>query len=280
MVLLAWSQPTGNRRAAEIHTVAGHHLLSVPTDSASPRSIYYEVCNTSGGKSAFHWKGAGFGVDAFYQLPPRLCARKEVHSDSEYDVRGEEIVFQGGKTGTIRTWVPCAILAGRLDTCKGGALGAAVRMASRLALFASRPDGDFVEMETITIQLDLQANAPRGRLLIRTSKGIEQVLVAFPSAEASVEELRRIFADSPTITIETFAYFKKVRELTPSLLARDIPDNSPVLSIGKSAGGALDQSLEFGDVAKLGLLATLLVERDRQVVARNDVAVPRTAKPK
>lgn len=260
---------------AEIHTVNNHHVLSAPTHNGTLELVFYEVCNDSKAPSAFRWKGPGFGVDATNQLPARLCARKHVYGAEPYTVRPEEIVFQGGGGPTrVPTWVPCTSPLTGVDTCKGGMLSAASRALAALDLLTSSPDGKFVALETVTILLDRDPKGKGGRLLVRTSDGFERVLVAFPNSAAGIDEMRKLFADNAEIQIETFSYFKDVGKLTSDLLASDIPDRSPVISIPKPKESRHERTLNVADVSRIGRLAVMLLERQGRLAVRNDLAVP------
>jgi hypothetical protein len=260
---------------AEIHTLNDHHVLSAPTESGQLQLVYYEVCNASKTTSAFRWTGAGFGVDATNQLPPGLCARKRVYGSGPYIVRPEDIVFQGGGgPAGVPTWVPCLSPLTGVDTCKGGLRSVASRALASLDLLTASPDGKFVAMETVTIQLDRDATGKGGRLLVRTSDGFEHVLVAFPNGKAGVDELRKLFADNADIEIQTFNYFKDVRKLTSELLASELPGSSPVLSIPKPKEGGYERTLNVADVSQIGRIAVMLLERQGRLAVRNELSIP------
>jgi hypothetical protein len=273
MLIVALFVAALTQQPAEIHSINDHHVLSAPTRSGSLELVYYEVCNASQSRSGFRWKGAGFGVDSTNLLPPLLCARKRVYGAEPYTVRPEEIAFQGRGAARVATWVPCVSPLTGVDTCKGGMAGAASRALAGLDLMTESPDGGFVHMETVTIQLDRLPGGKRGRLVVRTSDGFEQVLVAFPNAASGAEELRSLFADNQEIEVQTFNYFKDLRKLTSELLASDIPGSSPVISISKPKEGGYDRVLNVGDVSRVGRLAVMLLERKGKLAVRNDLAI-------
>ena len=256
--------------SAKIARVNDHRLLSDSTRSGSADVLYYEVCNHSKGRSAFVWKGAGFGVDARSQLPTGFCAHKRVFAAQPHGLTPKEISFQGGSGGKVDTWMP-----GRQG------LRGITATLDFLNFFTDNPD-DVVQMETMTLTLTIDPNTGGGTLVLRTSEGVQQLLVAFPSSNATVNELKSLFGANPRIEISTFEYFRSQQKLTPGLLSEGISDKSPVISVCRDpTTGTVNETLKFGDVGRIGELAAMLaIDKDNRLVARNDVAPPAPAAPR
>jgi len=278
-LLICWiwvsfpTKPIGAQEAAEIHETNDHRLLSVPTTSGSYKLLYYEICNYSDHRSAFHWKGPGFGVDARNQLPQKFCARKKIYEADARVVRPSEVVFQGGVSDKVLTWVPCrALPVGDGDSCGNDFAGKIYSWFTRLEMFTSGPDGQLVEVETISISMNKNREATGGTISVRSSAGVEHVLVAFPEASTDIDDLQKLLDSDDGVKLETFSYFKDVRKLSADLLGRDIPETSPVISVQNlKPGTGYDSTLHFQDVSRLGRLIAVLAEKRGKVVARTDL---------
>ena len=258
----------------EIHEANHHRFLSAPTENGRLNLISYYVCNDAQSPSHLHWKGAGFGVAGRLELPRSLCAFKEVYGGEAYGIRVEHVDFQGGASPEVPTWILCTPATSNAKTCTTRLTDVIGNATANLRLFASLPD-KIVAMEQISLSLSRDPQNGMGRLLVRSSDGIEQIFVVFPdTAAVGLKELEDLFKGNTEIQIQTFAYFKDVKKLTAHLLATDIKDNSPVIAISKPKDGGYDKLLTFGDISKIGQLIVLLAQQGDQIAARNDLPVP------
>jgi hypothetical protein len=258
----------------EIHVRNNHKFLSAPTELGRLNQIAYEVCNNGQSASQLHWKAAGFGVWGRFELPKDLCAIRTISGGEAYGIRAANVDFQGGASPEVPTWVFCTPEPSKPNLCPTKLTNVVGNAVADLRLLASRPYG-IVAMEQISLTLIRDAKTGMGRLLIRSSDGVEQVFLVFPDAAGvGLKELEDLFKGNTEIQIQTFSYFKDVKKLTAALLATDIKDSSPVIAISKPKEGGYEKFLTFGDITKIGQLIVLLAQQGDQIAARNDLEVP------
>ncbi|WP_157937705.1 hypothetical protein [Oceaniglobus roseus] len=249
-----------------------HRFLSAIITDQDTTSIYHEVCNLTDEASAFFWSKAGLGIDSLNQLNPKLCARRTQKGVKSLD-RGESpVVFQDGTSGEIGTIYQCYAHFG-IDSCDDSFWGNAAAQITELSIFLSTPDGNNLQMETVTIGIR-SLNNGLAEVFIESSDGVEHIAVIVNSEDASIDEIRDLLDSGEGLQINTFGYFKEIGDVEPGFLTENIPSQSPTLMFKGLDGIGMRHYYKMKDINRLGQLISILILDGDRAVARAEAPVP------
>jgi len=210
--------------------------------------------------------GAGFGVTAFSQLNPGFCAFKNEFSSKTLKKIPEAVVFQGGISDRIITWV-------KESDHHGGILN---YLASYVEAFISSPGGI---VKNSNIRVTIEKSGDNDAIVRISGSGeFDDVIFSAPESKISSEEFRNIIipkggTEKTKNEIGTIRNFDGNEELgdKTSILTSDIPLNSNAVRIYHSGTDRFGYDFYIKHYSKLGKKIVIIGRISQAFGLRNDI---------